>query len=93
MDAFPIKATTYRGEQVTEFVPFALLAPHAAQAIHNHGTTLEVLAGRGGLSTDEAVAIIENRPWHLMLPSAAHQRLRELVQDWAQRNELHGGRN
>ena len=39
-------------------LPWALIAPHAKQAIANHGQTLERLAERGGLSFTEAAAIM-----------------------------------
>lgn len=35
----------------------------AQQAMTNHGQTLERLAERGGLSLDEAAAIVERRRW------------------------------
>lgn len=44
-------------------IPWGLLAPHEAQALKNHGQTLERLAQRHGLSFCEALAIIEDRPW------------------------------
>lgn len=47
--------------QSTCDVPWGLLEPHEAQAIHNHGQTLETLAARGGLGTEEMVPIIEGR--------------------------------
>lgn len=42
-------------------VPWSLLAPHEAQAQHNHGQTLERLNERGGLGVEEMVAIINGR--------------------------------
>lgn len=47
-------------------IPWAVLAPHEAQALANHGQSLERIAQRGGLEASEAVAIIEDRPWHRM---------------------------
>jgi hypothetical protein len=44
-------------------LPWVLIAPHARQAQRNHSQTLERLAERGGLSFDEAAAILEDRPW------------------------------
>lgn len=46
-------------------VPFSLLSEKQA-LINHHGQSLAHLAGRGGLSHDEAVAIMEQRKWHLM---------------------------
>lgn len=44
-------------------LPWALIAPHEAQALNNHGQTLEKLAYRGGLSFEEAAAVMEDRRW------------------------------
>ena len=44
-------------------LPWALIAPHEAQAQANHHQSLERLAQRGGLSFCEAAAIMENRRW------------------------------
>lgn len=43
---------------IKEF-PWEMIAPHAKQAMTNHGQTLERLAERGGLAPIEALAIIE----------------------------------
>lgn len=61
MKQFPIRL-----DDVVKSVPFAIMEPHQAQAIANHGRTLDQLAERGGLTPEEAVAIIENRPWERM---------------------------
>ncbi len=60
-------------------VPWALLAPHEAQAERNHYQSLRELAERGGLSPAEMVAVLEDRPWRNMPPTEAVARLRELV--------------
>lgn len=60
-------------------IPFSLLAPHEKQAQHNHGQTLKRLAERGGLSPDEAVAVLEDREWHRMAKEESISRLNELV--------------
>lgn len=39
-------------------LPWALVVPHAKQAMENHGQTLERLAERGGLSFSEALAVM-----------------------------------
>lgn len=44
-------------------LPWALIAPHEAQARTNHYQSLERLAQRGGLSFCEAAAILEDRKW------------------------------
>lgn len=60
-------------------LPWDIIAPHAQRAFLNHGQSLEPLASRGGLSPCEAVAILEDRPWHRMDQTAAIERLAELV--------------
>ncbi len=45
-------------------VPWALVAPHEAQALRNHSQTLQRLAERGGLSPFELMRVVEGRrPW------------------------------
>jgi len=50
-------------DPVLSAVPWSILAPHEAQAQRNHSQTLRTLANRGGLSSCEALAIIEDRSW------------------------------
>lgn len=63
-------------------VPWAFVAPHAAQARANHDQTLERLAERGGLSACELVAVLEGRDWEPMRYEAADARLEELLAAW-----------
>ena len=42
-------------------LPWALMVPHTAQALKNHGQTLERLAERGGLGFTEAYAILKDK--------------------------------
>lgn len=44
-------------------VPWAMLAPHEAQAERNHDQSLETLARRGGLDVMEMAAILTDRSW------------------------------
>lgn len=60
-------------------VPVSVLAPHEAQALKNHGKNLKTLAAQGGLTPEEAVAIIEGRPWERMAFSEARQKLLDYV--------------
>lgn len=53
------------------YVPWHLIASHAAQADRNHGQTLERLAERGGLSPCELAAVLLNRPWQRMTDNEA----------------------
>jgi hypothetical protein len=48
------------------FVPWALVAPHEAQAQRNHSQSLGVLASRGGLCLSELCAVLDDRPWRSM---------------------------
>lgn len=66
-------------------VPMAIFEPHEQQAQTNHGQSFNELAGRGGLSPSEAVAILEDRRWHSMTDAAAYERLAELVAAWNRR--------
>ncbi len=60
-------------------IPWDIIASHEHQAQENHGQTLKRLAERGGLGVSEAVAILEDRPWHRMDQTAAIERLTELI--------------
>lgn len=60
-------------------IPWAVLSPHEPQALANHGHTLDELAARGGLSPEEAVAIMEDRPFERMPFTQARLRLRDLI--------------
>lgn len=56
------------GSKILSEIPFAMIAPHEAQALSNHGQTLERLAQRGGLAACEAIDILEHRPWASAAP-------------------------
>lgn len=61
MKTFPIKHTLKGKTWIVDNIPLSLLEPHAAQAMKNHGKTLDELAAAGGLSHTEAMAVIEDR--------------------------------
>lgn len=63
-------------------VPWAMLAPHEAQALSNHDQTLRRLAERGGLSPMEMICILEDRRWEPWEPAWAITKLKELVAAW-----------
>lgn len=69
---FPIKL-----DNDIKSVPWALMAPHDAQALVNHGRTIEQLAARGGTTPEEALAIIEGRAFMRMPFREARERLQE----------------
>lgn len=56
-------------------VPWAVMEPHELQALRNHAQGLDRLAARGGVTPEEAVAIIEGRPWKRMPFSEARDTL------------------
>jgi hypothetical protein len=60
-------------------LPWDVVAGHDAQALANHGKTLEAIAAAGGLEPAQAVAIIEGRPYREMPVVNALRRLAEHV--------------
>ncbi len=90
-DLFPIIVGRRINEEISELrragvqhlvigIPWEMLLPHEAQAKNNHGgQSLRRLAERGGLGTCEAVAVLEDRPWHTMPGASAHHRLAGMV--------------
>lgn len=60
-------------------IPWAMLAPHEAQALLNHGQTLERLAERGGLSPSEACDVLLGRSWNTTPADKADALLESLV--------------
>lgn len=77
MRQFPIRL-----DDQIKTVPWEMLAEHADQVQANHAIPLESLAGLGGLTPQEAVAILEDREWHRMPCTGATLRLKELVDEW-----------
>lgn len=61
-------------------IPWPLIAAHEKQCLRNHNQTAKRLAERGGLGADEAVAVLEDRPFRKMSFGAAHQRLFEIIE-------------
>ena len=66
-------------------LPWALIAPHEAQAKSNHYQTLERLAQRGGLAFCEAAAIIEDRPWSAIKWADGNERPGDPAQAYLER--------
>lgn len=85
------------GSPLLSEIPFAMIAPHEAQAMRNHGQTLDRLASRGGLAVAEAIAIIEGRKWssvknciendHYLISQVRHWHLRDAMQADAGKGE------
>lgn len=65
-------------------IPFAMIAPHNQQAVRNHSQDLLRLAERGGLSPEEACAVLEDRGYYDVRLSKAegHMRLIRHLQVW-----------
>ncbi len=59
-----------------------MIAVHEQQALRNHSETVARLAERGGLSACEAVAVLEDRPWHSMRRIEAHAQLLKMIANW-----------
>ena len=88
---FPIQLPYSRRTRVlgqpTE-IPWAMIAPHEAQAIRNHGRQdLQELARRHGLSACEAVAVLEDRRWHQMTEEDAVARLHQLIAEFTEKSD------
>ena len=62
--------------------PWALLAPHEAQAQRNHYQTLKRLAERGGLGPDEMLAVLDDRPWRQMKVAESCAELGRRIAAW-----------
>ena len=50
-------------DDIIRAIPWDAIAPHEAQAQVNHGQSLRGLAGRGGLSIEEAYCVLKNMKW------------------------------
>lgn len=82
----PILSATLLSE-----IPFAMIAPHEKQARANHGQSLDRLAERGGLSADEAIAILHDRSWGSVKHCIENEHyLIGLVRTWRAENREHG---
>jgi hypothetical protein len=84
----PANCAPYRDEHqkmiypVPLRIPWAMIAPHEPTALRNHAQSLERLLERGGLSACEALAILEDRPWHAMDIQAAQTALSASICAW-----------
>jgi hypothetical protein len=61
-------------------VPWSLVAPHAAQAERNHSQTLTRLAERGGLGTQELVAVLRDVFWRETVTMSAEAAMAEVLE-------------
>jgi hypothetical protein len=72
------------GATLLKEMPFAMLVPHEAQALSNHGgQTLDRLAQRGGLGASEAVDILQGARWGAHRPCIENELwLVERINQW-----------
>lgn len=71
------------GSSLMSEIPWAMIAPHEAQAQSNHSQSLERLAQRGGLGASEAIDIIEGRSWGSAKPCVENEiYLINKVREW-----------
>ena len=65
-------------------IPWKSIASHEAQALRNHGQSLEKLASRGGLSWCEALAVLRNSKFIEMPEEEAKEKVLALLpnQEW-----------
>lgn len=63
-------------------IPWIVIAPHEAQAIYNHGQTLERLNERGGLCWSEMLAVLEDRKYQKIDESVAYERVQKIVNEY-----------
>lgn len=63
-------------------IPWKMLVSHESQAMRNHRQTLRRLHERGGLSWDEALAVLQDRPWRK--EQNAKALVLAIVADWDQ---------
>jgi hypothetical protein len=74
-------------EAVGLLVPWAMLAPHEAQAQHNHQQSLETLARRSGCDPKEILAIYSGQDFNAfrdMNDAVAVSHLALAIADWYQ---------
>jgi len=69
-----------------ELFPFAIFDEQTARRNHG-GQSLHRLAERGGLSWDEAAAIVERRPWFAMQQCYAEEIVRNAAQRLAEKDQ------
>ena len=63
MRMFPIMLVNYRlAGKNRDCIPWELIEKHEKQAVINHGQSLERLAERGGLSYEEALLVLTDKP-------------------------------
>lgn len=66
-------------------IPMGMMEPHHVQAMNNHGGQgLVWLAEHGGVSPSEALAILDDRPWHSMDQEQAKEELTRRIKLWTQ---------
>lgn len=65
------------------FLPWEFVRPHDRRAQINHGgQTLARLSERGGLSFDEVLAVLLDRPWSHVDYLVARDRVMQMLAEW-----------
>lgn len=82
MKLFPIIAEYGVGvkQRTTDYIPYAVIKSHEEQALVNHGQSLQRLAERGGLSYNEALAVLEDRRWTDIEQTVAKHKVYSIMQ-------------
>ena len=84
-ERMPIQLTLDDPDYGRLHAPMAMFERHNLQAMGNHcGQGLGRLAERGGVSPCEALAILDNRPWHSMDRKEAKAELKRRIELWTQ---------
>jgi hypothetical protein len=60
-------------------MPWRLIEPYNGQALRNHDQSLEKLASRGGLCSEEALAVIRGQRWRDRTPGHGRKELEDWV--------------
>lgn len=67
------------------YIPWNLIEPHEAQALKNHGQSLERLNERGGCDIKEIWCILHDKQWREEYPFSndieAHEWLKQYLKD------------
>lgn len=95
---FPILQTSANivDPKYPKYVPWALVAAHAEQAMRNHNQTVERLAERGGLGWSELLDVLLDRPWdgvafwlpkqreaYVTSQTKAAEKCMKIISDWS----------
>lgn len=72
-------------------IPWLFIVPHEAQALRNHGQSIQRLAERGGTSVKETLAIVRGLKWQEVTHLSewkAWEELSKLIDVWRAKEEV-----